>query len=207
MPFNDAGEFVCFTEDTQACQGNVFWSCERNPMEEFIRSVSVDCAAMEPPQACSSELGCVTCRPDSIGCDGNTVVQCESDGSAWIPQEECNVEEGFACRDGRCVNLCEEALANRSYVGCEFFSADLDNASIGAGRDASAQQYAVVVSNPGQVATLVSVEVNNAAFGEPEDIEEILAVVVPPGDLEVLELPRREVDGSSSNQMCDPSDR
>jgi hypothetical protein len=162
---------------------------------------------MDPPQVCAPDLWCVTCRPDSIGCDGNWTTQCASDGSAWERQEECNVDEGFACRDGRCVNLCEEALANRSYVGCEFYAADLDNASIGAGRDASAQQFAVVVSNPGRVPTEVVVEVNKAAYGEPEDVEEILAVTIPPGDLEVLELPRREVDGSSSNAMCDVTDR
>jgi hypothetical protein len=205
LPINDAGDFFCATESSQACIQNVHWFCERPEGSEFVRSANQDCAAME--QVCVSELWCVTCRPDSLGCDGNTVIQCESDGSAWNPGEECDVDAGFACRDGRCVNLCEEALAERSYVGCEFYSVDLDNAAIGLGRDASSQQYAVVVSNPGGVETEVYVEVNDAPFGEPESIREILRVSVPPGDLEILELPRREVDGSSSNAMCLPTDR
>ncbi len=205
IPINDAGEFFCATAESQACIGDTHWYCERPEGSEFVRSQNEDCAAMG--QVCAPDLWCVTCRPDSIGCDGNTVIQCASDGSAWMDQEECNVDEGFACRDGRCVNLCEEAQAHRSYVGCEFFAADLDNASIGAGRDASAQQYAVVVSNPGGVATEVTVERNNAVFGAASDVEAFYTVTVPPGDLEILELPRREVDGSSSNQMCDPTDR
>jgi len=205
LPINDAGEFFCVDEESQACIGNVHWYCERPEGSEFVRSANEDCA--ERGLVCAPDLWCVTCRPDALGCDGNTVIQCESDGSAWVDQEECNLDDGFACRDGRCVNLCEEALTQRSYVGCEFYSVDLDNASIAAGRDASAQQYAVVVSNPGTVETEVYVEINEGAFGEAQSITEILRVAVPPGDLEILELPRREVDGSSSNSQCFPDDR
>jgi hypothetical protein len=100
------------------------------------------------------------------------------------------------------VNLCAAAEADSSYVGCEFYAVDLDNAAIGAGRDASSQQYAVVVSNPGFVASEVTVEVDTAVAGGASAPRVIQTVTVPPGDLEILRLPRREVDGASSLATC-----
>ncbi len=198
------GSFFCVDESCRACLDNKHFYCVNDG--EFLRPANVDCGAMG--LVCVQDLWCVMCAPERSACDGNTVIQCSSDGSSWSDVEECALRgEGWACDDGRCVNLCEAALANRSYLGCEFYAADLDNASIGAGRDASAQQYAVVVSNPNHVATEVVVEINEAPYGSAPSPTELLRVRVPPGDLEVLALPRREVDGSSSNADCMPSDR
>ncbi|RLB54490.1 MAG: hypothetical protein DRJ42_08950 [Deltaproteobacteria bacterium] len=204
-PITDAGTFFCATAESQACIGNVHWSCERPAGSEFVQSVNEDCAAMD--QVCAPDLWCITCRPDSVRCDGITVQQCSSDGSEWVPQEDCDINAGLACRDGRCVDLCDEATSNRSYVGCEFYAVDLDNAGIRVGSDASAQQYAVVVSNPNAIEIEVRVEVNDALFGAEASPRELLSVRVPAGDLEILRLPRREVDGSSSNAVCLPDDR
>jgi hypothetical protein len=65
----------------------------------------------------------------------------------------------------------------------------------------------VVVSNPGAVASAVVVEVNDAPPGAPLALREVASAVVLPGDLEVFELARREVDGSSSNAACDVTAR
>ncbi len=201
-PIVDGG-FTCVLEDSEACLGDVHYSCEREG--EFLRPVAEDCGAMD--MVCVADLWCVVCRPGQVGCQDNDAVVCNDEGTGWDLVEECDIAEGFACKDGTCQNLCDIALEERSYQGCEFYSVDLDNASIAAGKDASAQQYAVVVSNPGTIATDVTVEVNDAAYGEEPAIREVLSLSVLPGDLEVLELPRREVDGSSSNQMCFPDDR
>jgi len=198
----DAG-FRCTAEGDTACEGNVLRSCVR--AGEFLSAESTDCEAMG--QSCITGYGCVVCRPDSIDCDGADVVKCNADGSAWEVLETCDISMGLACRDGSCRNLCDLAVDDKSYVGCEFFSADLDNAAIGAGRDASSQQYAVVVSNPGNLPTEVVVEANRAAPGDPLDVFEVGRTTLLPGDLEVFALPRREVDGSSSNQTCRPDDR
>ena len=201
-PIVDGG-FVCFTAESEACLDNVHFSCEDDG--EFLRPVRDNCG--ETDKICVPDLWCVVCRPGSVGCQENDAVICNEEGSAWDVVEECMIEDGFACIDGQCKNLCEAAVENRSYVGCEFWGVDLDNASIAAGRDASAQQYAVVVSNPGNVDTEVIVEVNDAPFGDEPILREVQRVNVLQGDLEVLELPRREVDGSSSNSMCRPDDR
>lgn len=196
-PFRD-GSFYCESNDAKACVGNAWFTCV--PDGEFLRAVSTDCAAMG--QMCLEGSGCALCRPETIDCISGQPARCNADGSAWEPLEECDLAGGNVCRDGRCVNLCVVAEQDSSYVGCEFFAVDLDNAAIGAGRDASAQQYAVVVSNPGFIPSDVFVEVDTAVAGQPSAPRVIQTVTVPPGDLEILRLPRREVDGASSLATC-----
>ena len=196
-PIIDGG-FVCISESAQACLGTTYYSCVRDG--EFLRSNPVDCAAMG--MLCVPDLWCVVCRPREVGCfEGNAAV-CRDDGSGWDITETCDIGMGFVCRDGTCQNLCALAIADRSYLGCEFYATDLDNAGLAAGRDASAQQYSVVVSNPGTVQTDVVVERNDAPVGSPPTITEVERVTVMPGQLEVFNLERRELDGSSSNREC-----
>lgn len=196
-PSVDLG-FFCATRDAEACVLNTHYWCE--PDGEFLQARSEDCAA--DGKICVADLWCVTCRPDAISCDGNRVVKCNADGTENEVVEECLIEDGEICAGGECVNTCEQAVADRSYQGCEFWAADLDNAGIGVGQDASAQPYAIVVSNPWPVPTLVAIERNDAPYGEAPRVAEVASVVVPPGDLEIFELPRREVDGASSNRSC-----
>lgn len=205
------GGFLCLYEEAVACIGNVHYSCERGPGggEFDLDTVRADCNEMTiegRTTSCVADLGCVLCRPGEIFCIGNSVVECGDDGRMYDVREDCELEEGFVCQQGQCRNLCEVAITERSYVGCEFYAADLDNASLGAGRDASAQQYSIVVSNPSGQPTEVVVERNVAAQGEAPEVEEIERITVLPGDLEVFNLPRREVDGSSSFVPCGASD-
>ncbi|MEM9069069.1 MAG: IgGFc-binding protein [Myxococcota bacterium] len=199
-PIVDGG-FVCFTPESRACLGEVWNTCEQDG--EFLRATPLDCASMD--MQCVMGIGCSVCRPDTQFCRDGNVVRCNSAGDGFDLIDECDLAEGNVCRDGSCQNLCDIAIADKSYQGCEFYAADLDNAAIGAGRDASAQQYAIVVSNPSPLTTDVWIEINNAAYGEDAQVEEVTRVSLPPGDLEVFALPRREVDGSSSNQLCTPS--
>jgi hypothetical protein len=194
----DAG-FICTEVGEQACEGTTHVTCVM--AGEFLSSEREDCAAMG--QICVRDLWCVLCRPGEVGCQDNNAVVCNEDGSAWELVEECDISMGFACRDGACVNLCDQALAEQSYMGCEFYAADLDNAAIAVGRDAASQQYAVVVSNPGREETLVTIERNDAPFGMPPVVTEVTSAVILPGDLEIFELPRREVDGSTPGGLND----
>ncbi len=193
------GQFVCLRQESEACLDNVHFSCATDG--EFLSPVREVCADRD--LVCVDGLWCVVCRPGTGSCDesGNAVV-CRDDGSGWDLREECDVAGGEVCDLGQCKNLCQTAVENRSYLGCEFYAADLDNAAIGAGRDASAQPYAIVVSNPGNYPTDVAVEVDTAAYGETPAPVVVASARVLPGDLEVLELPRREVDGSSSFMPC-----
>lgn len=199
-PFVD-GSFVCLTEDARECADNVHYSCARDG--EFLSTVMENCTAnTDGRNTCVPELGCVICRPNTTFCNDNDVVRCNGDGTAFELEEMCNLEEGFVCRDAQCVNLCERAIEQRSYQGCEFFGVDLDNAALGLGRNASGQQYSIVVSNPGGEDNTIVVERNNAPLGMEPDLEIVEQVTLLPGDLEIFNLPRREVDGSSSFEVC-----
>ncbi|MCC6873354.1 MAG: IgGFc-binding protein [Sandaracinaceae bacterium] len=200
-PFVD-GSFTCVSAEARACVGNVYHSCISDG--EFLSVARRDCTTEE--LVCVASLsGCAVCRPDEVYCEGNDVVQCNAEGSAFEVVEMCDLSAGFVCRQGRCENLCALADRERSYLGCEFYTVDLDNAALGAGRDASSQQYSVVVSNPSGQPTEVVVELNRAAPGEEPELVELSRVTVLAGDLEVFDLPRREVDGSSSFVPCDAS--
>jgi hypothetical protein len=74
---------------------------------------------------------------------------------------------------------------------------DLDNATIGFAENASAQQFAIAVSNPGDLPAEVVVERDTSEAGGEPVVEEVARRHVVPGDLEVFHLERREVDGSS----------
>lgn len=203
-PFVD-GAFTCLYAEARACVGNVHYSCEPEPGGEFLRTVRVDCNTVVMdgrPSVCHRELGCTLCRPGDVFCVDGNVVTCDDTGQGYELTEECNIEEGVVCQQGRCQNLCQVALDQRSYLGCEFYGVDLDNAGIDRLRNASAQQYSIVVSNPSGQPTEVVIERNNAAVGEEPEIEIIATETVLPGDLEIFDLPRREVDGSSSFAPC-----
>ncbi len=198
-PFVD-GAFVCISETAQACVGTIHHSCERDG--EFLRVVRDDCASRG--LICTDGLWCTLCIPRSLGCspEGHAV-RCNETGDAWELVDECDVANGEVCDIGTCRNLCQVALERRSYLGCEFYGVDLDNAAIGAGRDASSQQYAIVVSNPGAYPTEVVAELDTGVFGGTTQVRELYRRLVLPGDLEVFPLPRREVDGSSFMTPCD----
>lgn len=163
-------------------------------------AVATDCALRD--ERCVPGLGCALCIPETATCLGADPARCSSDGRSLEPIGTCDVASGEACRDGACSNLCMQAEIERSYEGCEFYPVDLD-AGVDGSIDTSRQQYAVVASNPTPLPATVVVEQNDAAVGEPPIPREIARATLPPGEVFVFELPRREVDGSSADGMND----
>ena len=206
---NDKPLFTCFDQDTTGCDRQVYLSCR--PNGEFLETESLDCAAMG--KVCDVERGCIVCQPGTPrckvcddgdeGCSPNIAQICDATGDKWNDVEECDLPAGDICPQGMCQRMCDLAQEERSYVGCKFFSADLDNAAIDDLNNASRQQYAVVVTNPQSVPVEVYVEVNEAPYGQALDVRELERRLIPPGGLEILELPRREVDGSSAEGLDD----
>ncbi len=201
VSLRDGGTFVCQTLQSRACDGDTLLTCA--PLGEFYATQRTDCSA--ETKLCDATLGCIVCVPGTRGCVGDSTATCKADGSGWDLIERCDALAGIACERGACLSLCEVAKQQRSYRGCEFWAADLDNAAIGPGLDASSQQFAVVVSNPNRLSTEVWIERNDAPQGMPTRVAEVSRVSVPPGDLHVFKLPRRELDGSSSNIPCTSS--
>jgi hypothetical protein len=106
---------VCVDGTTQ-CTGNTFESCEGGQWQ-----TENQCSAL-----CDDELGCVVCFPGGEYCDGDNVMACNDTGSGGTLVETCS--GGAHCLGGDCVDLCAEAAESKSYIGCEYYAVDLDNA-------------------------------------------------------------------------------
>lgn len=68
----------------------------------------------------------VECIPGAARCDGLEQPQrCDEEGSGWVDQDVC--EEGSRCEEGFCLNRCDLAERTNSYIGCEYWAAELEN--------------------------------------------------------------------------------
>lgn len=153
-----------------------------------------DCAASE--EVCHPGRGCVSCHPGTFSCQGLSVAQCRQDGRGVEVLFDCSVEAGEVCYLGACINACEAADEERSYIGCDYWAVDLDNATISVSENAAAQQYAVAVSNVGHITAHVEVLQNDAPPGWPLEETLVTETTLEPDELHVFKLPGREVDGS-----------
>jgi hypothetical protein len=152
---------------------------------------------------CSTTLeACAVCEPNQRSCSGQTIMQCDETGNGQSALDTCDPSERQVCREGSCVNLCSVASQRRSNVGCEYFAVDLDNAKINDTLNAAAQQFAVVVSNPQtDIATDVTIELDDSEPGSDNAPKSVVSATIPPFNLRVFRLGPREVDGSPPNEF------
>jgi hypothetical protein len=185
----DSGVFTCRPEGDAVCEGDVAVRCERQGA--LIGSVRTDCT-LRGERCVEGE--CRVCVPGVSGCFEGNPARCLADGSGWESTGTCNLEAGQACRDGGCVELCEEALADRSYVGCEFYPVDLDT------QGQYFPPFGIIVSNPNPFTTHIVLEVDDAEPGQPARLRTVAESDVPASDLETFSLPRRRIDGRASGE-------
>ncbi len=101
------------------------------------------------------------------------------DGVDLTPGQTCDTSTGNACRAGSCVNLCQQASAQLSIVGCEYWGVDLDNAVVSPSLIAAAQQYAVVVSNvQPDIPATVTAEQDDSMPGDADHQTSVVATAV-----------------------------
>jgi hypothetical protein len=184
---------VCDAGD-RTCRGAQLLRCADDELTWILED---DCGPSG--KVCAPTLlRCTSCLPTTARCDGQTVLTCNADGVGESPTDTCDPSQGFACRQGTCAHLCGLAESESSNVGCEYWAVDLDNAVPDASRNAAAQTFAVVVSNvQPDVFAQVTLDVDDAAPGEPQRLRSLGTASVAPGHLEVFQLPAREVDGSA----------
>lgn len=132
-----------------------------------------DCAATG--EICARGFGCRLCVPNTTSCDGETVQQCNSEGTAVMRGETCDAEAGLRCSPLGCRDLCADAVTNESYIGCEYWPVTTRNSEL-----QPEFTFAVVVANPALVPAEVAI-----ARGDTE----VARAAVAPGGLETIELP------------------
>ncbi len=111
----DAPPIVCNDGEHQ-CAGSVYQVCVGGQW-----SIQEECQV-----ACAADLGCVNCAPNEPVCQDGNVHTCDATGNIGAETEACTGAN--ICDNGMCVDACANAAEKRSYIGCEYMAADLDNA-------------------------------------------------------------------------------
>jgi hypothetical protein len=124
------------TPGALSCEGNMSRTCASDG-----RSYTNYVNCSDSSLVCAVGVGCVLCQPGRATCEGGVPSRCAADGSGWQPQEPCGA--GTVCREGACINLCEEARGNSSYIGCDYWAVPTANSEL-----ASDFEYAVAIANP-----------------------------------------------------------
>ena len=159
-----------------------------------------------PNLTCTVEAGVAKLIPRVCGrnetrCqDERLLLRCDECGLGFVESVDCfTQDETTLCDDGRCQPLCEYIKKRKTYIGCEYWGLDLDNAFVRGGGsnpyyDAQNAQYAIVVSNPSAV---VAAEVTVTRFDDVAGEEVIVEQrTVATGGLEVLNLPGSNINGT-----------
>jgi hypothetical protein len=132
-----------------------------------------DCAASG--QTCSPNAGCVACQPNVGACQGNDAMVCKSDGSGYAAPTVCDLAKGEVCLAGTCTHPCEQAEANQSYIGCEYWPTPVLNSQLDL-----EFEFAAVVTNPQSVPASLTIDLG---------ARELVKVEVPVGGVRAITLP------------------
>lgn len=149
---------------------------------------------------CAAGLGCVTCQPGYYRCEGSDLFVCNADGGGYTLETTCTADEicSAAGLFGMCEGACDDAVANRSNIGCEYWAVDLDNAEVRGSivdENAWGEQFAIAIANPSAVTATIRVFLNDAALGSPAVERQVFTGTVAPRGVLEIPLDQREVDG------------
>jgi hypothetical protein len=204
-----AGQWIVVTVcmDTHVCAGGTcvkLENCEPGTIDgcyslDAYSQCNTTGTAWEPVKCPEGEkcangiCGVFECMPGQAICvDSSSKSSCLPDGSGYGDPEPCPA--GLTCVGGKCMSECltDPKWAN-SYIGCEYWTIDMDNyhdPMTGVPPDEAI--HGVILSNPGTAKATVTF----TSFASDVDFN-LLQTSIEPGETQVVEMPRMDVDGST----------
>lgn len=197
---------ICLPNEVKACiveGGKEAQICNQS-QTAFVNGI---CKGPDGLDSMCKDGECTTCFPFTRKCqDDQTVLECLPDGSGWREYIKCN-GSSQVCTGQACEELCERNVKFNSYIGCDYFAVDLDNAFVPGGNegyfDAQGAQFAVVIANPPDATLPATVSIEQLEGGVVEPVlydskgEAFPTEPLMPGELRTLKLPRRDVNGTT----------
>ncbi|RAL22258.1 hypothetical protein DL240_10415 [Lujinxingia litoralis] len=180
----DASSASC---SAQLCQPGAFDACTDQGLQRFCNATGTGYqeAACPGGAACQDgQCGQPECQPGLNRCLTREQLEVCNQAGAYVPGQRC--PSGTECFDGTCEELCELSTKVSSYIGCEYWSADLDNFE-----EALSQPHAVVITNPNEELDArvrlfegaTDREILNDSEGQPFD------TTIPPGQARIFSIP------------------
>lgn len=183
------------------CVPNTFRECSTDQLSKVACNALGDqweVVVCGTNSICLQDLAdCSACIPGSARCrEDRYIEECNATGTGYAQIQDCNGSDtGMICQSGVCANMCELNAKIESYIGCEYWGADLDNAFVPGGEqgflDAAGSQYAIVVSNTSErFSARVQIftadgELTQDSFGQPLPTDPI-----PPMSLRIFNISR-----------------
>ncbi|MFU8804699.1 MAG: IgGFc-binding protein [Bradymonadaceae bacterium] len=135
------------------------------------------------------------CVPGVRACkDPVTFHTCNAEGTGYQGEQSCPDE--MICEVGGCTTICDLGGKGPSYIGCEYWTVDLDQYPDPTSNPSADEiPHAVVISNPGD--HLATLTFESRAVGVTINIAD---PTVPPGEARAFVMPRLDVSGTGITQ-------
>ena len=170
----------------QVCDAGEFEGCTDDGLHRHCNATGTDFVDDECPNGDTCSDGACPdpeCGPGATRCGLQGTIDTCSEAGVWTPSQVCPF--GTDCFDGECEELCEISSKSATYIGCEYWSIDLDNY-----QEALAEPHAIIVTNYNEdLAAEVKLfegysdrRILYAADGEPFD------EIIPPGQAKIFEV-------------------
>ena len=188
-----AGDLRCDEASGQCregiCTPGSFEACTDGGLQRYCNPsgtalVEASCPGGAPCEG--SRCQAPECEVGTVRCLDDRSLQVCNTAGAYVPGEHCAL--GTECFNGSCEPLCELNKKVSSYIGCEYWSVDLDNFE-----EALSQPHAIVVTNvnPGLTAKVTLELGYSGQFLEVGDDDQAFDLRIPPGQARVYLIPSR----------------